>query len=91
MTTERLIASLKKNLGSDDARATKRLAIAEAYLQAGDKRSAMEWFLKAAAHAEFSEPFGAPLVYLSIGHGFDCHGLLPQPEGSCRGASTWGG
>ncbi|MHB8416793.1 MAG: hypothetical protein ACYDCL_01870 [Myxococcales bacterium] len=63
MTTERLIASLEKNLGSDDARATKRLAIAEAYLREGDKRSAVEWFLKAAAHAEFSERLGAPLVY----------------------------
>jgi hypothetical protein len=58
-----LIERLKESVASDDARATKRLAIAQAYLRAGDKGSAAEWYLKAAAHAEFSESFGAPLSY----------------------------
>lgn len=58
-----LVTQLKNDLASDDARATKRAAIARAFLRAGDKRSAAEWYLKAAAHADFSEMLGMPLVY----------------------------
>jgi hypothetical protein len=58
------VEKLKKRLdGGDDARASKHVAIAKVYLDAGDRASAAEWYLKAATHAEFSELALLPLIY----------------------------
>jgi hypothetical protein len=58
-----LVARLREHPTSEDARARRRTEIARAFLRAGDRASAAEWYLKAAAHAEFSELANTPLVY----------------------------
>ena len=65
MSRER-IEALKAQLPADDARASIRGQIAGLYLSMGDHDSAVDWFLEAVRHAEWSEMGLTPLAWAKM-------------------------